>query len=181
MIRIRRRTLVVGVLLLVVVAAVAIVVRSPVVRGVLAPTAVADPKAMDAQRGATERGVQRAYTASVDQIQKSRELKLAITPAQADPIFAKGLTDLKALRHSAFVSLAQQFNASGPDAERYAALTEQRFDAAPAPDRTANEPVLLAPRLFAIVQRMDEVSAQITDQTIRALTAAPTAPPSSSR
>jgi hypothetical protein len=162
--------------------AVALVVltRTGAVDAALRPTAVADATTLSMQRAAAERAIQRAYVAALDQLQKSRQLKLAITETQANDIFSKGQADLKALRHSALVSMAQTFGSTAAEAEPYAVATEQRLDASPVPERGLNEPVLLAPKLFAIVQRMGEVTAQITDRTIRQLTVPPTPRPSSS-
>ncbi len=157
-----------------------VVVQNGVVAAALQPVAIADATALDAQRAAVERGIQRAYVAGFDQIEKSKELKLAISDAQAKALRDKVIADLRTLRHSALVSAGGVFGSDAAASETYARTAEQRMEAAGPPDRTATIPVLLAPRLFAIVQRMDEIAPQLTDKALRDLTVAPTAKPSSS-
>jgi hypothetical protein len=144
-----------------------------IVQEVFSPREVASHDALVAQQASAERAIQRGYLAAVDQLHKARALKLAITDTQAAAIEKTNVDDLKTLRHNAFVSLGQAFSLSSADAEKYAAATEQRMDAQPVGDRTANAPVLLAPKLFTIVQRMDEVSGQISDRGVRQMTASP--------
>ena len=145
---------------------------------------VADASVLKTQQSAAERDVERAYEQSVEQVRKVRALNLAITATQADAVASKAFADLKALRHSAFVSLGQVLGLS--DAEGYASATEQAFDKAPVAAQPAPTPVLLAPRLYAIAARMSELATQLSDQATTSLTApaatpAPTAAPSPSR
>jgi hypothetical protein len=183
-IRIPRRSLVLAggavVALLIIVALVA----TGVVARAADATTVAGSAALKTQQAAAERDVERAYEKAVDQVRKVRALNLAITAAQADAIATKALSDLKALRHSAFVSLAGVLGIA--DAEPYATATDARFDQAPVATQPAPTPVLLAPRLYAIVTRMNELATQLSDQATTGLTApvatpAPTAAPSPSR
>ena len=156
---------------------VVLVTRVGLLSDVFSPRAVATHDEVLAQQASTERAIQRAFGAAVDELHKARGLRLAITDAQAAAIEQRNLDDLKTLRHSALVSVAQIFNVTGPDADRYALATEARLDASPIPDRSAADPVLLAPRLYAIVQHMDDVAAQIGDRGVRDMTAAPTGSP----
>ena len=180
MIRVSRRALIAVVAVLAVILGFLALDRTGILTAALEPTRVADAKAMDAQRTAAERGIQRAYAGAVLQVEQSKSLKLAITDQQASDIRTKALGDLRTLRHNALVSVAGLLGSGTGDAERYATTTEQKLDAAPVPDRTSTEPVLLAPRLYAIVQRMDEISPQLTDKALRNLTVPPTPRPTSS-
>ncbi|HEY6204381.1 MAG TPA: hypothetical protein VI056_15270 [Candidatus Limnocylindria bacterium] len=138
------------------------------------PVTVASAAELKIQQGAVERDVERSYEQAVQQVTKVRALNLAITAAQADQIAAKALTDLRALRHSAFVSLAQIMNMSAADAEAYSTAAETRFDSAPVSKQTASpSPVLLAPRYYTVVTRMSELSTLIADQATTQLTAPP--------
>lgn len=176
MIRIPRRLLI-AVLLGIGAAGLAGLTWSGAVAGLLAPRAVAGAADLAAQRAATERAVQRAYVAAADQLRKTRALRLPISEAQAAEIERRTLADLATLRHSALVSLEQVLRPGAADADSVATATERRLDAAPPPDRSANAPVLLAPSLFAIVQRMDELAAQLADRGTREMTAAPSGSP----
>jgi len=143
------------------------------------PVIVATAAQMKAQQTAAERDVERAYEQATDQVKKVRALNLAITAAQADQIAAKALSDLKNLRHSAFVSLAQVAGASAADGDVYATVTEQRFDQSPVAKQPSPTPVLLAPRFYTIVSRMSDLATQLADQATTLLTASPAAPPAS--
>jgi hypothetical protein len=179
-IRVSRRVLYLVIGVAVVLLVLGVLARTGVVAAALEPTAVADPATMDVQRAAAERGIQRAYAGAVLQIEQSKQLKLAISDKQASDLRTKALADLKTLRHSALVSTAGALGSSAAESERYASLTEAKLDIAPTPDRTSQAAVLLAPRLFTIVQRMDEVAPQITDKVLRELTVPPTPRPSAS-
>ena len=186
MVRIPRRTLLLALgALAAVLLVIALVVTGVVARAADANT-VASPSVLKTQQSAAERDVERAYEQAVAQVKKVRALNLAITSAQADAVAAKALNDLKLLRHSGLVSLGQVLGVTGADAETSAAATEQRFDQAPLTAQPAASPVLLAPRLYAIVARMSELATQLSDQATTELTApaatpAPTIAPSPSR
>jgi hypothetical protein len=133
---------------------------------------------MKTQQNATERDVERAYEQAVDQVRKVRALNLAITSAQADQIASKAFSDLRTLRHNAFVTLGQIMAMAAVEAEAYSTATETRFDSAPVtrPSPSAS-PVLLAPRFYTIVSRMSELATQLADQATTQLTAPPSASP----
>lgn len=177
MIRIPRRLAVLALAVIAALLLVTLVTRVGLVATVFSPRAVATHDEVVAQQASTERAIQRAYAGAADTLHKARGLRLAITDAQAAAIEKTNLDDLKTLRHNALLSLAQAFSVAPPDAERYATATEQRLDALGATDRTVSDPVLLAPVLYTIVQRMDEVSAQIADRGVRQMTASPTGSP----
>ena len=172
-----------GIAAAVVVAAVlALLVLSAtgVLARVSAATTIANDAQLAAQRAAAERGVERGYEANVDQVRKVRALKLPLPAAQVDAIANKALTDLATLRHSAFVSLSGALGLPSDESERYATAAERRFDAAPVASAPSPSPVLLAPRLFQIVSRMDDLAGQISDKATRDLTASPSATPAPS-
>lgn len=170
-IQVSRRALVLGgVVVVVVVALVALIVTGTLARVTDART-VASATVVAEQQGAAERDVERAYEQAVEQVRKVRALRLAIPAADADAIETKALNDLKTLRHSAFVSLGQVLGFSTADVEPYAASVERRFEQQPASTQPSPAPVLLAPRLYAIVSRMSELSTQLSDKATTDLTA----------
>ena len=150
------------------------------------PLAIANAAQMKVQQAAVERDVERSYEQAVDQVRKVRALNLAISSAQADQIATKAFADLHTLRHSAFQSLGQIMGMAATEADGYATQADSRFDQAPVAKESASpSPVLLAPRFYAVVSRMSEVSTLIADQATTALTApppsaSPTAVPSAS-
>ncbi len=138
------------------------------------PVTVATAAQLQAQQSAAERDVERAYEQATDQVRKVRALNLAITAPQADQIAGKALTDLRTLRHSAFVKLGQVTGMPAAEAESYSTLTEARFDQAPVSKQSAlPSPVLLAPLFYTIVTRMSELATQLADQATTQLTAPP--------
>lgn len=146
----------------------------------LAPRVVANGAELSGQQAAAERGIQRAYIAASDQLHRARALRLPISDAQAAVIEQRNLDDLRSLRHNAFASLGLAFSFSSGDAETYARATEQRMDAAASASPSPAPQVLLAPRLFSIVQRMDDIAAQVADRGTREMTVAPSASPGAS-
>lgn len=137
---------------------------------------VAGPAAVAEQRDVAVRNVERGYIQATEQVRKAHGLKLAISATQADAIASKALADLATLRHSALLSLAQTTGTPG-DAEAYARSTEQALDAAREQPRPSAAPVLLAPRLYAIVARFDQLAAAISEQATTDLTQSPTPAP----
>lgn len=138
---------------------------------------VAGPAVVAEQRDTAVRNIGRGYEQATDQVRKAHALKLAIGAQQADAIAAKALSDLATLRHSALVSLAQT-SGTGGDPEAYAKTTEQALDAARGQPRPSTAPVLLAPRLYAIVARFDQLATAISDQATADLTQSPSPAPS---
>lgn len=141
-----------------------------------APRAAATGADLEAQRAATELAVQRVYLAGVEQLKTTRSLKLGITDAQAGTIQQKYTDQLKQLRRTALAAVADAFGQSADQSAQYAVQAEQRLDAAAAPSAP---PVLLAPRLYAIVDRMGQLTGQLSDQGVKEMTqASPAASPS---
>lgn len=179
-VRISRRTVRIGVAVTVTLLALVAIVGLAMAARANEPVTVATAAQMKIQQAAAERDVERAYEQSVGQVTKVRALNLPITAAQADQIASKALTDLRALRHSAFVSLGQVMSMAAAEAETYATSTEAGFDAAPVARQTASpSPVLLAPRFYAIVSRMSELATLLADQATTQLTAPPPTPSAS--
>jgi hypothetical protein len=167
-----------------VIVAVLVVLGALIASGAIARaasgTTVADRATVALHQAAAERDIERGYEASTDQVRKARALKLAIGAQQADAIATKALADLATLRHSALVSLSQTLGSTADAAEAYAKSTEQSLDAKRGQPQPSVAPVLLAPRLYAIVSRFDQLATQISDQAVADLTQSPTAPPSAS-
>lgn len=138
---------------------------------------VADSAAVAEQQATAVRDLERGYEQTVDQVKKARALRLAITAPQADAIANKALGDLFTLRHSALLSLAQLLGSSGDPLEAYAKSTEQALDAKAGQQPTA-PPVLLAPRLYAIVSRFNDLATQLADKATADLTQPATPAPS---
>ncbi|HEV2251212.1 MAG TPA: hypothetical protein VGT60_11975 [Candidatus Limnocylindria bacterium] len=143
---------------------------------------VADPATVAAQRSVAERDLERGYEQATGQVRKARGLNLAISAQQADTIANKALADLFTLRHSALITISQSIGGSADAAESYAKSTEQALDAKAAQPQPSADPVLLAPRFYAIVSRFNQLATQLTDQAVADLTqAASPAPTPSAR
>ncbi len=142
-----------------------------------AATRIADQSDLLIQQAAAERDLERAFEQATTQVGKVRALKLAIPAKQADDIATKALSDLRTLRHSAFISLGQSLGASASNSESYATNLERRFEERPVSADQSPAPVLLAPRLYAIVLRMTQVSGQLSDQATKDLTEPPSSSP----
>ena len=156
------------------------VIASGTLARVAGGAVVADRATVAVQQSAAERDLDVGYGAAVDQVRKARALHLAIPTQQADTIANKALTDLATLRHSALLSLSQQLGASADAAEGYARSTEQAIDARRGQPQPSAAAVLLAPRLYAIVSRFNELATQIADQATTDLTQSPPASPTPS-
>lgn len=136
----------------------------------------ADPATLAAQGQAIERAIGRSYQKAIEQLRKVRELRLPVSDAEADAIEARGVARLKEVRRAALLAVAETFGLAETDRERYASGAEARIEG---PVQPSPEPVLLAPRLAQIATRAGELSAQLADETTRALTQ-PAATPSPS-
>ena len=132
---------------------------------------------LDAQRSGAERAIERVYAAGIDQLKTTRSLKLAITDAQAAAIQTKYNDQLKALRQSALEAVAAANGLASDASTQYAQQAATRLDNA----LPTTAPVMLAPRLYAIVERMGQLTSQLTDQGIREMTqSTPSSSPSPS-
>ena len=166
MIRLSRRVLVRA---FVVVVAVAAVAGGAALARTGAPIAVASSDVLGAHQASTERAVQRIYAAGVDQIRRTRGLKLAISDQLAAQIETRYVGELKTLRQSAVQAIGEAYGLRGDAANQYVQQTVARLDAAPAAAPSPS-PVMLAPRLYAIVARMSELTAQLADKGTREMT-----------
>ena len=131
---------------------------------------------LDAQRSAAERAIERVYAAGIDQLKTTRSLKLAITDAQAAAIQTKYNDQLSALRQSALEAVGAANGLTADAGTAYARQAATRLDTA----LPSTPPVMLAPRLYAIVERMGQLTSQLTDQGIREMTQATPSSPSPS-
>ena len=138
-----------------------------------APKIQATNAELDSQRASTERAIQRVYAAGLDQLKTTRSLKLAITDAQAAVIYTKYSDQLVALRQSALQAVGAANGLAADASAQYAQQAASRLDAA----LPSNPPVMLAPRLYAIVERMGQLTSQLTDQGIREMTQATSSSP----
>ena len=168
-----------AVLLVLACVAVLGLIASGVLGRVAGGITLADSASVAAQQGVAVRNIQRGYAQATDQVRKAHALKLAISAQQADAIATKALTDLATLRHSALLSLVQT-TGTVADGESFARSTEQTLDAASAQPEPSPTPVLLAPRLYAIVSRFDQLATSISDKATTDLTQSPTPAPSGS-
>jgi hypothetical protein len=141
-------------------------------------TIVADRAAVAAQQSATERDLERGYEQATDHVRQARGLKLAISAQQADTIANKAFADLFTLRHNALVAIAQALGRA--DAETYAKSSEQALDAARGQAQPSTAPVLLAPHLYTIVARFNDLATQLADQATADLTQSTPASPTPS-
>jgi len=139
-----------------------------------APTIKATNTELDTQRASTERAIQRIYAAGVDQFKTTRALHLAITDAQAAAIQTKYNDQLVTLRRGALEAVGAASGLAADASAQYAQQAATRLDAA----LPSSPPVMLAPRLYAIVERMGQLTSQLIDQGIREMTQA--TPPSPS-
>lgn len=161
-------------------AVVIVLAASGVVGRAATGAVVAEPSEVGAQRAVTERDLGRGYDQAVEQVKKARALRLAISAEQADAIANKALADLFTLRHSALVSLGQTLGSAADAAEAYAKSTEQSLDAKPPSAQPSPAPVLLAPRLYAIVARFNDLATRLSERATADLTQSPTPSPSPS-
>jgi hypothetical protein len=160
-------------------AALVAIIASGTLARLASGSTVADRVAVAAQQSATERDLERGYEQATDHVRQARGLKLAITALQADTIANKAFADLFTLRHNALVAIAQALGRADA-AETYAKSSEQALDAARGQPQPSTAPVLLAPRLYAIVARFNDLATQIADQATADLTQSTPASPTPS-
>lgn len=147
----------------------ALPVPRSVVNAVFDPSPTAALVALATQREAAEHGIERGYRKAIEQLDATRKLKVSLAPAQVDAIAAKATKDLRDLRRNALVALGEAVGIRGDAGARYTADAEVRLDALP--DLGSEPGILVAPRLLTIIQRMDELAAQLADEATRQLTA----------
>ena len=143
-----------------------------------APTSLASSADLAAQRTSAERTIDKVYKFGLEQLKTARGLRLAITDAQAAAIEQKYTTQLKDLRKGALQAIAEAYALTPDQASAYVGQAEQRLDSTlPAP---SGAPVMLAPRLYQIVQRMADLGGQLTEAGIKEMTQAPSGTPAPS-
>lgn len=138
------------------------------------PVTIADAPALAAQRELAERGIERAYERGVDQLKRTRELRLPISDQQAAAIQARYLEQLRQLRRGALASLGDALGVKGVEQARYVAETETKLENGVAPDEGG---VLLAPSIAGIVGRVNDLVGAIADAGTREMAAAPSPSP----
>lgn len=139
----------------------------PAYREALTPQSVAPRPALDAQIVAATRAVQRGYIRAARQLDQVRQLRLAITETQATAIDRKAREDLGGVRREALATVAGLVGLKGAQIEPYVLSLERELDRG---DFASEPGVLLAPQLFNVVRRSDELLAQVADRAIRELT-----------
>lgn len=126
----------------------------------------ADASLVAAQRAAAENALARGFRTGMDTLERSKELVLKIDDAQASALRAKGADDLRSVRHAALVTLGATLGMTADAAESYARATETRLDT----PSLSIAPLLLAPDVFAIVSRADQLYAQAADAAVKQMT-----------
>jgi len=148
-----------------------------VVAAQLWPREVAGREAVEAQREAAENAVQRGSVRAAAQLDQVRRLTLAIPAPEAQAISERAVADLRRVRRDALAAIGQASGLSGASLDEHVVAAEARLDGR---DLSGEAGVLLAPDLFAIVRRADEVFARVADAATRELTRAPGATPAPS-
>ena len=180
-IRVSRRALLGGAAFLVLALVVVAVLALPGVReraaAALDQRTVASHAELVEQRGAAEGSIGRAYAKALDQLRTVRGLTLPIPPAEADRLLGRAIADLRALRREALAAVAEAYAMPAAEAAAYVDAAEARLERIGLDDT----PVLLAPRLYAIVLRMNQAGQQIADRATEDMTRAPATPSPSPR
>ena len=134
--------------------------------------------ALAPQRTATEQGIARGFALAVEQLRKlTTDLVLPVSAAEAQAISEKAVVDLRAVRRSALVKLAETLGMGSAEAGTYVQSTDTRLEAS---TFTTDAGVLLAPELSAIVARANTLYGQVGDAAAKLMTqprATPTATP----
>ena len=136
---------------------------------------------LNPQRAATEQGIARGFVVAVEQLRKlTTDLVLPVSKAEAQTITDKAIVDLRTVRRSALVMIAEVTGMGPAETDTYLRTTEAKLDAS---TFTSDAGVLLAPDLSAIVSRANALYAQVGDAAAKLLTqprATPTPTPAPS-
>ena len=128
---------------------------------------VGDAAVMAAQRASVENALATGFKKAADQLTTAqRELVLPISAAAAAQIVAKSTDDLRSIRAAALGALADAYGMDQAAKDAYIRTTAPRLDA-PAATVPA---VLLAPDLYTIVARADQLFSQASDSGVTAMT-----------
>jgi hypothetical protein len=120
------------------------------------------------QRSATEQGIARGFVVATDQLRKlATDLVLPVSKAEAQTITDKAIVDLRTVRRSALVAIAEVTGMGPAETDTYVRTTEAKLDAS---SFTSDAGVLLAPDLSAIVSRASALYAQVGDAAAKLLT-----------
>jgi hypothetical protein len=138
------------------------------------PRTTASQAALEQQRTATEHAVQRGYLKATGQLAEVRKLTLAIPASQAASIGDKALADLRGIRHDALTAVGSRLGLVAPQLDAYVTAAEAQLGENAFAD---DKPILLAPDLYAVVARADDLFQRAADAATRELTKAPSAPP----
>jgi hypothetical protein len=139
----------------------------PASREALTPQPVAGRDVVDAQVIAATHGVQRGYVRATRQLEQVRRLTLAIPETQASAIERKARDELGGVRREALATIAGLIGLRGAQAEPYVLGIERELERG---DLASEPGVLLAPQLFSVVRRSDELFGQVADRAVRELT-----------
>jgi hypothetical protein len=139
----------------------------PASREALTPQPVAGRDVVDAQVIAATHGVQRGYVRASRQLDQVRRLTLAIPETQASAIERKARDELGGVRREALATIAGLIGLRGVQVEPYVLGIERELERG---DFASEPGVLLAPQLFNVVRRSDELLAQVADRAVRELT-----------
>jgi hypothetical protein len=130
-------------------------------------TTVAGPTTLAVQRVAAEHAIARGWSAAVEQLRKLNELVLPVSRTDALAITDKAIEDLRVVRRSALLALANANGVSGADADAYVRVTDPALEG----QSFANEPaLLLAPEMDRIVTRASQLYSQVGDAAGKLLT-----------
>ena len=172
-IRIPARAVVAAAAVLLVVAVFAVpATRDRIVSG-LDPRAIATAAELAEQRDQTERSIARGYKKALEQLRTARGLRLPIPAAEADRIFQRSIAELQGLRREALVAVGEAYGLGQAEIPAYVAQAEARVEQLASDSGSA----LLAPRLYAIVLRFDQLAQRIADKGTEEMTTAPSPSP----
>ena len=140
------------------------------------PRTTATPQSLEQQRTATEHALQRGYVKATGQLNEVRKLTLAISASQAQAIDERAHADLRAIRHDALAAIGSRLGIASSALEGYVSAAESQLgDNAFADDK----PVLLAPDLYAVVARANDLFQRSADAATRELTRSSATPSAS--
>lgn len=167
-----RAAIVVSAILLVVATFAVPATRDRITNG-LDPRAVASAADLSDQRDKTEQSIGRGYRKALEQLRTARGLRLPIPEAEAERIFQRSIAELGTLRREALAAVAEAYGLAPAEVTTYVTQAEARVEQI-GNDRSS---ALLAPRLYAVVLRFDQVAQQIADKGTEQMTTAPSPSP----
>lgn len=128
---------------------------------------VGDASVMTAQRAAVENALATGFKKAVDQLTTAqKELVLPIGADAAAQVVARSIDDLRTIRAAALGAVADAYGMDQSAKDAYVRSAAGRLDA-PTPSVRS---VLLAPDLYTIVARADQLYTQASDAGITQMT-----------